>query len=188
VGNNSWLAAIFITGNNADGYMLNSVALGMADATGNPSGFTVMVYAQSGNPAGAFPGSSLGTLDGSLNPVINGTYTYDAPSNPTLSPSTDYFIVLTAGTMVANGAYEWSKAGTYSYNPSDGWGVGSNEGTIGVFLSSVNDGLSWNGNQGNLQFDINAAPIPEPSAISLILIGSGVLIYVRTRNKKHFRI
>jgi hypothetical protein len=182
VGNNSWLAALFTTGNNTGGYVLNSVQLGMTDASGSPSGFTVMIYARSGNIAGFFPGNSLGTLNGSTDPSTGGIYTYTA-SGLTLSPSTRYFIVLTAGTAVANGAYDWSVMNTSSYNPDDSW-AGS------VTLGS-NNGSSWTTLPTYPQFDfsqyaINATAIPEPSAVSLLLLGSGVLIYVRRIHKRQF--
>jgi hypothetical protein len=183
VGSDSWLAADLITGNNVNGYILDSVQLAMTDASGNPSGFTAMIYGAADTHGAILPASSLGTLDGSLNPATGGVFTYTPASSLTLLPNTDYFIVLTAGTAVANGAYEWSLAGTYSYNASSGWGVGSNEGTVGIFLSSHN-GLSWSGNEGNLQFAINATPIPEPSSSFLLLLGSGVFIYVSNR-KRH---
>jgi len=120
VGNNSWLATNFRTGNNASGYMLNSVQLAMTDASGNPSGFTALIYSAISG-AGINPGSSLGILTGSLNPATGGIFTYTA-SNLTLSPSTDYFIVLTAGTTIANGAYEWSITSTFAPSLSGGWG------------------------------------------------------------------
>ena len=122
VGSDSWLATDLWTGPNAGGYLLNSVQLALGDASGNPSGFTAMIY--NVNPhivTSAVPGSSLDTLNGSLDPVAAGIYTYSPASSLTLSPSTMYFIVLTAGTAVANGAYAWSHAGTYSYNPRGGW-------------------------------------------------------------------
>jgi hypothetical protein len=178
VGSDSWLAADFITGNNIGGYLLNSVQLGMTDASGHPGGFTAMICVKGGAPIGAYPGSSLGILVGSADPATAGTYTYTAPSNLTLSPNADYFIALTAGTAVANGAYDWSVAGTYAYNPGGGWGVASDEGSVGIFLSSQN-GSSWIPNHGNLQFALNATPIPEPSSSWLILLGSGVFIYAR---------
>ncbi len=74
VGSNSWLAAGFATGINADGYALNSVQLVMTDASGNPNGFTVMLFAQ--NPYAILPGNSLGTLNGSADPATAGIYTY----------------------------------------------------------------------------------------------------------------
>jgi hypothetical protein len=156
----------------------------MTNDSGNPSGFTVMFCAQSTNLTGIFPGSSLGTLSGSTNPTTAGIYTFTPTANITLSPSTYYFIVLTAGTAIANGAYEWSLAGTFSYNPSAGWGVLNDEGSIATFQSSQN-GSSWIGHQGNLQFALTATPIPEPSSSLLILLGSGVLIYARRSFKRN---
>src|SRR5476649_23015 len=44
IGSDSWFATGFFTGTNPGGYMLNSVQLPMTAATGNPSGFTVMIY------------------------------------------------------------------------------------------------------------------------------------------------
>jgi hypothetical protein len=44
VGSDSWLAAGFYTGTNAGGYLLDSIQLGMANASGNPTNFTVMLY------------------------------------------------------------------------------------------------------------------------------------------------
>src|SRR5580692_4340595 len=58
VGSDYWLAAGFFVGNNAGEYVINSVQLAMTDATGDPSGFTVMIYSAT---IGTNPGSSLGT-------------------------------------------------------------------------------------------------------------------------------
>jgi hypothetical protein len=173
-GSDLWRAALFGTGNNASGYIFNSVQLMMADASGNPSGFTVMLYASDGNPSGGNPGSSLGTLYGSLNPATSGMYSYTPSSTITLLPHTEYYIVLTAGTTVATGAFDWSLTDTFSYNTSGGWGVGNYEGSIGAVLSS-GDGLSWGYNRGNLQFALNATPVPEPSTELLLGLG-GILI------------
>ena len=65
VGSDSWLAALYFAGTNASGYDLNSIQLGMANASGNPSGFTVMLYSYA---QGVIPGTNLDTLNGSLNP------------------------------------------------------------------------------------------------------------------------
>jgi len=178
VGSDSWLAAAFYTGTNASGYTLNSIQLGMADASGNPSGFTVMLYSAFNGP-GIEPGISLGTLEGSLNPVTGGIFTYTPVSNLTLSPITYYFIVLTAGTTVANGAYELEYAYTSSYNPSGRW--------LGVVTSSSSSGSSpWIRLGANPQYDfskfaVNATDIPEPS--SEILLGLGVLGFLWHRRK-----
>jgi hypothetical protein len=175
-GSDSWLASVFLTGSNPSGYVLNSVQLGMSDASGNPSDFTVMIYTSNG-VGGPFPGSSIGTLDGSLNPVTPGTYDYNDDSNITLSRNTFYFIVLTAGTTVANGAYDWSLATANSYNPSGGWSW------AGYFNSS--NGSSWNYAPSIFpQFSINATPVPEPAAWALLLLGGGVFLCVHGR-KSH---
>jgi PEP-CTERM motif len=172
IGSDSWVAARFFTGNNGSGYILNSVQLAMADASGSPSGFTVMLYTMS--LIKIAPQNSIGTLTGSDNPSTAGIYTYTDDSNIILSPGTTYFIVLTAGTTIANGAYEWSLAGANSYNPSGGW-AGD-----GGFVDTSSNGSSWNESTVAFpQFAINATAIPEPSSSFLLLFGSGVFIYVR---------
>ena len=183
VGSNSWLAGDFHTGTNDGGYLLNSIQLGMADASGNPSGFTVMLYAQDYSYFGGIvPGSSLGTLNGSLNPVTSGIYTYTPASSLTLSPSTLYFIVLTAGTTVANGGYEWSYASTSSYNPTDNWGGaiawGSSNGSLGSWRVLGSYPYDYP------QYTINATAVPEPS--SQILLGLGVLFLFGIFSRRHW--
>jgi hypothetical protein len=172
VGDDSWIAVSFLAGYNADGYLLNSVQLGMTDASGNPSGFTVMLYSAIIG-TGIVPGSSLGTLDGSLNPVTAGVYTYTPATDITLTPHTDYYIVVTADTAIANAAYELNE-GASSAASTDGGGGGL------IFSSS--DGSHWRGNAFTYaQFAIIATPTPEPSPSWLLLLGSGVFIYVRRK-------
>ena len=159
VGSDSWLAAGIYTGNNAEGYMLNSVQLGMMNDSGNPGGFTVMIYAQANNPAASFPGNSLGTLSGSSNPSTSGTYLYTDDSNIILSPATLYFIVLTAGTTIANGAYEWSDS-TYPTSSSGNW----HDDNAVLYSDNGNNGISdWGPTEslGIAQFAINATPLPD---------------------------
>jgi hypothetical protein len=170
-GSNSWLAAGFVTGTNASGYIINSIQLDMLDATGNPSDLTVSLYTS--NIAAGSPDTELGALTGSLSPTTAGVYTYTLPFNHTFHPDTFYFIVLTAGTDVADGAYEWNLSTAHSYNPSGGWING------GPFLTSSN-GSSWNGVAGIYpQFAITATAVPEPSPSLLLLLGSGIFIYIR---------
>jgi hypothetical protein len=176
VGSDSWLAADFATGTNAGGYLLNSVQLALADASGNPSGFTAMLYTAIVGRAVAV-GSSLGTLNGSLNPVAGGIYTYSPSSNLLLPPNTVYFIVLTAGTAVANGPYEWSFTSTYPPVSSGGWHGGD------AFLFS-SDGLLWQGTAGSYaQFGINASAVPEPSTLGLLALGGFFLFWHRRKAK-----
>jgi hypothetical protein len=175
VGSDSWLAAGVYTGNNTGGYTLNSVQLALTGASGNPSGFSVMLYANDGNPFGENPGSSLGTLTGSLNPVSGGVYTFTADSSITLLPSTQYYIVLTAGTSIASGAYSWNYTGTSSYQPGDSWvasvTLSSNNGSVGSWYR-----LGANAIYDFSQFAITATPVPEPSPKTLLGLGSILLL------------
>ena len=175
VGSNSWVAGGFQTGTNTLGYLLNSVQLGMADASGNPSGLMAMLYTGVGI-GGISPGSSLGTLNGSLNPTTAGIFTYTPASSLTLSPHTDYFIVLTAGTAVANGGYEWNFTDTSIYNPGDDW--------VLSIAADSNNGSSWNYILGTFaQFAINATPIPEPGVLGLLGLGGLAFLWHRREAK-----
>lgn len=178
VGSDSWQAPGFITGTNAAGYILNSVQLAMTDVSGSPIGFTAMIYWVNSNNFGAVvPGNSLGTLDSSLDPTTSGVYTYSAISNLMLSPQTTYFIVLTSGTAVANGAYEWSYISTSSFVSSDNWGGG--------FALYSNNGSLWHSSAPTFyspQFSINATAIPEPGVLSLVGLGGLTFLWLQRKN------
>jgi hypothetical protein len=168
VGSDSWLAMSFATGTNAGGYALDSVQLAMADGSGTPSDFTVMLY--SAIYTGVFlPASSLGALNGSTDPVAGGIFTYIDNSSLVLSPNTPYFIVVTAGTPVANGAYEWSRASSAYYNPSGGWQAPFEP--IGAVECKSANGSSWYGVGIYGQFAIDATAVPEPGVLSLLAMG-----------------
>jgi len=170
VGSDSWLAAGFETGNNPGGYVLDSVQFAMAPASGAPSQFIVAIYS-SVNIIAPLPGSSLGILAGSSDPVTSGIYNYTA-SGVTLSPSTDYYVVLTSGTTVSSGFYAWS----FNNSPpvtSGGWG-----GTQYHLYAS--DGLSWNFLSGDQQFSVTATAVPEPDTLSLLAL-AGLLSYAWPR-------
>jgi hypothetical protein len=175
VGSDSWLASGFISGTNSTGYVLNSVQLAMADASGDPSNFTVMIYGNS-SPAGIDPGNIVGTLVGSLNPATIGTYTYTDDSNIVLSPQTQYFIVLTSGTAIANGAYEWSLADANFYSRGVSWGA-----EVQVWTSG--DGSSWGDTSGRPQYAIIATAVPEPSTLGLLGFGGLSLLWHRRKAK-----
>jgi hypothetical protein len=168
VGSDSWLAESFLTGNNVGGYLLNSVQLAMTNASGNPNGFALLLYS-SMRPNEYFPSNNLGALNGSANPATADIFTYTTVSNMTLLPGTVYFLVVTAGTTVANGAYEWSLA-SLNYNPSGGWRAPA--GVAGQDTYSSINGLNWTRTFIDPQFAINASAIPEPGVLSLLALGS----------------
>jgi hypothetical protein len=171
VGSDSWLAYGFLTGTNSTGYSIDSIQLGLANAAGNPNGFNVMIYSSIGDLT---PGSSLSALSGSDNPSAAGNYTYTPASSLTLSAGTAYFIVVTGGTVVANGAYEWNYVDTYSYDENGGWVAPLGIFSIANYQSS--DGSSWNPVEGLSQFAITAEAIPEPGVLTLCaLVGLSLL-------------
>jgi hypothetical protein len=188
VGSDSWWAAGFFTGTNPSGYSLNSMQLGMVDASGNPSGFAVMLYSATlinpNHPGNYSPVSNLGTLNGSLSPTTSGIYVYTPTANLTLLPNTGYFIVLTAATAMANGVFDWSTTSTLSFVggppggiPNRGWQAPL--GFAGVDIYQSSDGSQWNLRAtayGVPQFAINATAVPEPR--SEILFGLGALFYL----------
>jgi hypothetical protein len=173
VGADSWIAGGFETGTNGSGYLLDSIQLGMAGSTGSPNAFTVMVYAN-GAPTGLNPGSSLATFVGPLDPSAVGTYTYTFPGGLMLSPRSPYYVVVTAGTAVADGSYEWNYDNTADYNSVNGW-----EG--GVYFQSGN-GSAWAQNPNvALQFALIGSAAPEPGVVALLAVGGVAMICSRHR-------
>ena len=121
-------SAGFVTGGNAGGYTLESVDVrisSVTNTTGNASGdLTVALYTSASNGK---PGTSQATLTGS-SPTGAGTFTFTCPdsANCSLSPATQYHVVLTAPNTTGNGRYVWSVASTLSatQEPSNnGWFV-----------------------------------------------------------------
>jgi hypothetical protein len=166
VGGNAWYAADFISGVNMAGYFLDSVQLQLTDPSGAPSGFTVMIYVGAAGLGAIYPSSSVGILAGSANPTTDGLYAYTPTSSLTLLPNTEYFVVLTSTTPVANGAYDWSTTGTGSP------GFNSYHWVCETAFQSSSDGLNWNFTSANYgQFAINATAAPEPGVVGLLVAG-----------------
>ena len=184
VGSNSWVAFGFQTGSDASGYVLNSVQMAMTDASGNPSGFTVFLYSASPFPGAGIvwaPGGEIGTINNSLSPTTGGIYTFSAVSNLTLAPNENYFIVLTSGTAVANGAYEMSYTGATNNILNNGW-----VGYSGVW-TSTNGAVHlppFSQNYDNLAlFALNATTIPEPGVLSMLGLGGLAFLWHRRKAK-----
>jgi hypothetical protein len=162
VGSDSWIAQGFGTGTNAAGYTVNSVQLLMGAASGNPNGFSISIYSRSGNS----PQNNLGSLVGP-DPAASGVYTFTA-SGLILSPSTAYYVVVTAATSVAQGGYSWSAtSGNSPTIRNDGW--------LGGIYDFSTDGSNWNYFRDQFfQFSITGTAVPEPSTSALaclVLVG-----------------
>jgi hypothetical protein len=162
LGSDSWIAQNFGTGTNPGGYILDSVELLMAPAAGNPSGFSLALYSPRSDD-GRFPGESLGNLTGP-DPAAGGTFSYSG-AGFVLAAHTPYFLVLSATTPIADGAYSWSLADSSSSDANDGW-------RVLTFQWSTVDGVNWDRHPGDyFQFAVNATAVPEPSAWLLVALG-----------------
>jgi len=142
----------------------------MAPASGAPSLFTVTLYSAQAGPIADLPGSSLGILNGSSDPVTSGIYNYTA-SGLALSPSTAYFVVLTSGTSVSTGFYAWSVNNSPPVT-SGGWG--------GDYALNSSDGSSWQATFSDPQLSLTATAVPEPDTLSLLAL-AGLLSYAWPR-------
>jgi len=141
---------------------MNSIQLQTGPAIGNPSGLAVSVYTHSSVDS-RFPGTWLGSLTGP-DPTAGGIFSYHS-SDILLSPRTGYFLVLSATTPTADGAFAWSLTKSFGYDSSDGWGRA-------IFRYSSADGLSWDRNLAeSVQFGVNATAVPEPSSWLLVALG-----------------
>jgi hypothetical protein len=180
VDNGSWIAQTFITGNNPVGYTLNSIQLLMDAASGSPGGFNVSIYSKTGDPHSfTSPGdtvhSSLGSLSGP-DPSAGGLFTYTT-SGISLLPSVFYFVVVTAGTPVSQGSYDWSAANSFTPNPATSW-------TIDDTYFSSSNGSTWTGHlrQNVFQMALYTTPMPEPGTLALAGFGLACLSFCRRRD------
>jgi hypothetical protein len=174
IGNDAWIAQSIITGIDSSGYILNSVQLLMDEGSGSPSGFNVSIYSFSGSD----PQNNLGSLTGS-DPMAGGLFTY-ATSGIMLSPSTVYFVVLTAATPVSQGAYDWSALA------EGGSALGINQWIINDSYYSSANGSSWTGHNryDTFQLAIYATAVPEPATLSLAGMSLACLSCWRLRQAK----
>ncbi|HVU26592.1 MAG TPA: choice-of-anchor R domain-containing protein [Verrucomicrobiae bacterium] len=179
IGNDSWIAqAFYVEGGGADTniYNLNSVQLLLDAASGSPSNLTVSIYTEpfGGGP----PQTNLGalTLNSSMDPIAGGIVTYNA-SGITIVPGNAYFVVATAATSIAQGAYQWSSSTKETDNGT--WVIDD------VYYNS-SDGSSWTKTirQDVFQMAIYATPIPEPQIYALLGLSLAYVGFRRFRRSK----
>ena len=169
VASDSMLATQFVTGTNNSGYVLQSIQLFLGTPSGNPNTFVVSLFSNRARQ----PSVLLGLLNGDISPSA-GIYDY-AASGISLTASTRCYIVLTSGTPVSSGAYNWRVSSLFNYSASDGWTLG------GGYVTSPN-GSDWLSLASNpLQFAVNATAVPEPGTASLIAIALTVCGFYRRK-------
>lgn len=177
ISSNGLVAQRFITGENPEGYVLNSVQLLMDATVGMADGFFVSIY---GTNRIGMPNERaiIANLSGPA-PSVAGVYTFGA-SGVTLKASTTYFIVVGATSPQEIGFYRWRIADSRSYHSVGGWQMSLNQ-----YVSDTAR-LNWV-SVGNrpFQFSLNATAIPEPSALVLVFLGTVVLIYGYRKRQMH---
>ena len=157
-------AQSFVTGSASDGYLLDSVTLLMGQWAGGSGSFSVLVFSNVVvNPTE----NLVGTLEGNTDPASAGEYVYTA-SDIILAPNTTYWIV--------TGGYAWQFTSSGNYASANGWNMAA---------AIINAGAAAPpGSQ--LQFALNATPVPEPSIFSLFVPGCLILGLRRSsRNTSH---
>ena len=163
IASDAWVAAWFETPSGSDVYSLDSIQLLMNSPSGNPSGFSLVLY----NPFMPLrPENILTTLSGS-EPSSPGIFTYTA-SGVSLLPATVYWFAVTGGTPAGAGGYQWNYADTVSL-PVKGWFQGDSS----QFSA---DGINWGRGPAHQQFAINATAIPEPSTLALVGLAGFCLV------------
>ena len=172
VASDSWRGEAFYTGTNAAGYVLKSVQLQLTAATGGPSGFKLSLY----DANGVVPGNSLELLSG-VEPSGSGVFTFQS-SGLVLNPSRKYFVVATASTPLAAGAFQWDltswidQANIFEFHAG------------GILYSSPNGQAWYYTRPNNFMFAVNATIVPEPGTLALGLCGGVLGLAAREAGKR----
>ena len=176
IGSDAWAAAAFETGAyygpGGLGYTLNSIQLSMGESSLSPIGFSISLYDGLNRNGG--PGNVLGSLSG-LDPASGGVLNYTPSSTITLLPLTSYWIVCTSATPVADGSFFWNQSSILNY---------STEVWPGAYGSAISiDGTDWTGESNVLfQFAVYATEVPEPTTVTLAVLGLVALSFGRRKS------
>jgi hypothetical protein len=172
VSNTQIIGQLFET--TASAFTISELQLGLFNMNGATGTLQLSFYSavpNTSNPGYYLPSSLVDarTYDVSLVPGYSGM----TPSNPfivtglnvVLAPSQNYF-------LIAQGA---------SFNDIDfGYGM-SFSGMISWIYNQNATGILENGNNGGWSASTKISAVPEPSALSLVVIGIGALAFVRRR-------
>jgi hypothetical protein len=151
--------AQFLTGTNAGGYVLNSLQLLFADASGNPE----ISYLRCDLLSDYFnlPSVILTAFIPNDNPTTAGLHTFVPlqPSAPSviLAANTDYWLFFYPHGGSSLGYYRYNFTDSVNSTSIDGWRV------TGETFSPFSPGQT-----GLPMFSLNATAIPEPSTLALL--------------------
>lgn len=171
VGSNSWVAQTFVTGPSTGGYLLSSVQLLMdVPVATTPGTFTVSIYSKTGDPHSEHepddsPQTSLGSFTGPP-PATTGVFSFTNPGI-ILTPSTFYYVLVTAATPAAVNSCAWS--GTTGLVQSNGFTIEDE-----CFNSTNGSAWTWTPRKITFQLGLYASAVPPPN-LSLIRDGPGNL-------------
>ena len=154
-------AQSFTTG--SDFVFLDSATLAMSSiGVSGSGGFQVSLYGDDGSN---LPGSKLLQLTGSDAPTDSAGYTFTAPVQFTLAPSTTYWIVAELQLNTApNTSFFWTFTVDQTENALPGWSMG-NSANSSSFMGST---PSWGPQSVPLRMSVGVQPVPEPATASII--------------------
>jgi len=167
-------AQSFTTG--SDPLLLESATLAMSSigASGD-GGFQVSLY---GNSGSNLPDTKLLALTGSDAPIDSANYTFTAPVEFTLAPSTTYWIV---AELPLNGpdnaSFYWTFTVTFGEDALPGWSLGTSADSFS-FMGSM---PTWGPQSIPLRMSIDVQSVPEPTAASIVGISMMAMLAVARR-------
>lgn len=143
--------------------LLQSATLAMSSIGASGSGgFQVSLY---GNSNGNLPSGRLMALTGSDAPINSANYTFAAPTEFTLAPSTTYWIVAELPLNgPANTAFYWTFTVNFGEDALPGWSLGGSADSV----SSMGLEPTWGPQNIPLRMSIDVQSVPEPTGTSVI--------------------
>lgn len=176
----------FTTG--ATAQQLDSVVLEHYDYPGSLQSFGVELYRVDGfGMFGTVSTSFLGTLGNSVvdpRPTQWPGYTtfvrYSPPTSLMLTPGTTYMVAAIEPPSGLNETGILFASVGIGYSVSGDWSTSFPN----QFFSDSASPWMVSFQPGDMKIEINATPVPEPTTISLLALGSGYLLLVRRRSQR----
>lgn len=168
-------AQSFTTG--SDPLLLESATLAMSSiGASEDGGFQVSLY---GNSGSNFPDTKLLTLTGSDTPIDSANYTFTAPVEFTLAPSTTYWIVAELPLNgPSNANYFWTFTANLAEEALPGWSMGTSADSVSFMGSTP----TWGPQSVPLRMSIDVQSVPEPTSASLVGI-SMMMMFATIRRR-----